>query len=150
MGPKAFYFLLTMLSWKDSVRYCGMIEGSVTAKSLCKKIKKGRRLSVKEVNLVEKFGSRMYEFIGDQSREVNIMGVEFPVIPYPELLIQSDKAEIVRRGSWLVDTVSERCVAKVKQCGGSAVIFPNPVILVNDLANLLLCLSSSSPCYSSE
>ena len=139
-----------MLSWKDSVRYCGMIEGSVTAKRLCKKIKKGRRLSVKEVNLVEKFGSRMYEFIGDQSREVNIMGVEFPVIPYPELLIQSDRAEIVRRGSWLVDTVSERCVAKVKQCGGSAVIFPNPVILVNDLANLLLCLSSSSPCYSSE
>lgn len=137
-----------MLSWEDSVRYCGMIEGSVTAKRLCKKIKKGRRLSLREVSLVERFGRRMYEFIGDQRREVKITGVQFPLIPDPELLIQSDRAEIVKRGSWLVDTVSERCVGKLTESGESAMIFPNPVILVNDLANLL-CSSSSSPCYSS-
>lgn len=137
-----------MLSWEDSVRYCGMIEGSVTAKRLCKKIKKGRRLSLRVVSLVERFGRRMYEFIGDQRREVKITGVQFRLIPAPELLIQSDRAEIVKRGSWLVDTVSERCVGKLTESGESAMVFPNPVILVNDLANLL-CSSSSSPCYSS-
>ena len=134
------------LSWSESVRYCGMIRNSATAASLYKKAKKGRRMSQTEMRLLESLAMRMADTVGREELTVRVdrEKMDSTVISLaPELLIQGDAATFVVRGRWLVDTVTERCVGRWGDDGGSLTLFPNPVALVGDIARVVGRVSGS-------
>jgi hypothetical protein len=117
-----------------------MIRNSTTAAGLYKKAKKGRRMSQAEIRLLESLAMRMANTVGREELVVKVdrEKMDGTVIPLtPELLIQGDTATLVVRGRWLVDTVTERCVGRWGDDGGSLTLFPNPVALVGDIARVM-------------
>ena len=127
----------TTLSWVETLRYCGMCRRSETAQALYRKAKRGRRLSTKEISLIEYYAGRMLETVGRDPLELDIspsrldnVSIDLP----PETVLQGDRARIVRRGKWLTDEVTD-CV--VGRCEETLTLYPNPVILVNDLVRAL-------------
>lgn len=121
-----------------------MCKGSVIAQNLYRKAKTGRRLSPKEVMLVRQYASRMRETVGEDNIKVVLPSDILPgtqiTVP-PELLLHGDRAILVMKGTWLADTVSGLVVGKLTH--GTLTLFPNSVILVNDLARLLRCLKTN-------
>jgi len=127
----------TLLSWSETLRYCGMCRRSDTAQALYRKAKRGRRLSTKEVNLIQYYAGRMLETVGRDPLELDIdpdrldnVSIDLP----PETVLQGDRARIVKRGKWLTDEVTDCVVGK---CERTVTLVPNPVVLVNDLVRAL-------------
>ena len=117
-----------------------MCRGSVTAQNLYRKAKTGRRLSPKEIEMVERFAGRMRDLVGDENIEVRVPAGVFAkqaVLIPPELLLHGSRAELTLKGTWLADTVTETVVGKYVTGPDTLTLFPNPVILVTDLARVL-------------
>lgn len=106
----------------------------MVAQGLYDKARRGRKLSQKEIRLIEGYAERMVGLVGTDSVEVevNVGELKNLAIHLPqELLLQTDSAEIVKKGEWLVDTITGCVVGK---CGRTLTLVPNPIVLVNDLA----------------
>lgn len=78
--------------------------------------------------------------VGDDNIEVwvpvdALAGKSVPVPP--ELLLHGHRAVLVLRGLWLADSVTGTVVGKYVSGPDTLTLFPNSVILVNDLARLL-------------
>lgn len=131
---------MSTLSWSQCLRYCSMCRGSVTAQNLYRKAKTGRRLSPAEIRMVERFAVWMKDLVGDGNVEVRLpygtLARTRVPIP-PELLLHGSRAELTLKGPWLADAVTETVVGKYVDGPETLTLFPNPVILVNDLARLL-------------
>jgi hypothetical protein len=117
-----------------------MCRGSVTAQILYRKAKAGRRLTPMEVMAMEGFATRMRELVGEENKEVGLSaetlsGARIPIPP--ELVLHGDRAVITLKGRWLADTVSGGVVGRYADSSDTLTLFPNPVILVNDLARML-------------
>jgi len=130
----------TTLPWSQCLRYCSMCRGSVTAQILYRKAKAGRRLTPMEVMAMEGFATRMRELVGEENKEVGLSaetlsGARIPIPP--ELVLHGDRAVITLKGRWLADTVSGGVVGRYADSSDTLTLFPNPVILVNDLARML-------------
>lgn len=130
----------TTLPWSQCLRYCSMCKGSVTAQSLYRKAKAGRRLTPVELVSMERFAIRMRDLVGTQPVDVKVSagllaGSRIPIPP--ELVLHGDRAVITLRGVWLADMVSGRAVGKYANGPDTVTLFPNPVILVTDLARVL-------------
>lgn len=130
----------TILPWSQCLRYCSMCRGSVTAQILYRKAKTGQRLSSREILLVEKFATRMRDLVGEENMEVGLSaetlsGARVPIPP--ELLLHGDRAVITLKGVWLVDTVTGSVVGRYADGPDTLTLFPNPVVLVNDLSRVL-------------
>lgn len=130
----------TTLPWSQCLRYCSMCRGSVTAQILYRKAKTGQRLSSREIVLVEKFATRMSGLVGEENMEVGLSaetlsGARVPIPP--ELLLHGDRAVITLRGVWLADTVTGSVVGRYVDGPDTMTLFPNPVMLVTDLARVL-------------
>lgn len=127
-----------LLTWSESVRYCGMCLSSPVAVNLARKAKKNRRLSQYEMQAIERFANEMVKVVGTKSVVVKAKREKFKQIKLPEeLLVNGDSAELIARGKWLVDTVTERCVGKWDDGGELLTVFPNPVVLVTDAARMV-------------
>lgn len=89
---------------------------------------------------MERFAIRMRELVGTHTLEVSIpllvLAGSRVSIP-PELVLHGDRAVITLRGVWLADMVSGRAVGKYADGPDTLTLFPNPVVLVNDLARVL-------------
>lgn len=112
----------------------------MTAQILYRKAKTGQRLSSREIVLVEKFATRMRDLVGEENMEVGLSaetlsGARIPIPP--ELLLHGDRAVITLRGRWLADTVSGGVVGKYADGSDTLTLFPNSVVMVNDLARVL-------------
>lgn len=130
----------TTSPWSQCLRYCSMCRGSVTAQILYRKAKTGQRLSSREIVLVEKFATRMRDLVGEENMEVGLSaetlsGARVPIPP--ELLLHGDRAVITLRGVWLADTVTGSVVGRYVDGPDTLTLFPNPVMLVTDLARVL-------------
>lgn len=130
----------TTLPWSQCLRYCSMCKGSVTAQSLYRKAKAGRRLTPVELVSMERFAIRMRDLVGTQPVDVKVSagllaGSRIPIPP--ELVLHGDRAVITLKGVWLADMVSGRAVGKYANGPDTVTLFPNPVILVTDLARVL-------------
>ncbi len=117
-----------------------MCKGSVTAQNLYRRAKAGRRLSEKEIELIECYAKRMREVVGEDNREVEVpakvlAGTLVPIPP--ELLLHGCRAVLTLRSAWLADTVTGSVVGKYVSGPDTLTLFPNPVVLVNDLARML-------------
>ena len=117
-----------------------MCRGSVTAQKLYRKAKAGRKLTSAEVVAIEGFAIRMRELVGTQAVNVKVSagllaGSRIPIPP--ELVLHGDRAVITLRGLWLADTVSGGVVGRYADGTDTLTLFPNPVVLVNDLARVL-------------
>lgn len=127
---------MTALSWRDTVRYCGMLKSSSLAQSLAAKAKKkDRNLTIKEIQLVEKFARVVEKEIGTESRTVSMprsTGLDLP----PELLLYADQCKVVVRGKWLIDQYSEAVLGRVD--GDLVTLYPNHLVHVTDLAREML------------
>jgi len=87
---------------------------------------------------IERFANEMVKVVGTKSVVVKAKREKFKQIKLPEeLLVNGDSAELIARGKWLVDTVTERCVGKWDDGGELLTVFPNPVVLVTDAARLV-------------
>jgi len=129
-----------MVSWPETLRYCSMCRGSVTAQNLYRKAKRGRRLTRGEMAAVEGFATRMRELVGTRTVDVEVPAgllakTRIPIPP--ELVLHGERAVITLRGRWLADTVSGGVVGKYADGSDTLTLFPNPVVLVNDLARML-------------
>jgi hypothetical protein len=89
---------------------------------------------------MERFAVRMRDLVGTQPVDVKVSAgllagsrVSIP----PELVLHGDRAVITLRGVWLADMVSGRAVGKYADGPDTLTLFPNPVVLVNDLARVL-------------
>ena len=124
------------LSWRDTIRYCGMLKSSSLAQSLAAKAKrKNRNLTSREIQLIEKFAGTVKKEIGTESRIVSMprsMGFDLP----PELLLYADRCRVVVKGKWLVDQYSEAVMGKIK--GDTVILYPNHLVHVADLAREML------------
>ena len=130
----------TTIPWSQCLRYCSMCRGSATAQNLYRKAKGGRRLTAAEVETMEGFAVRMRDLVGTHTREVSIplrvlAGARVPIPP--ELVLHGDRAVITLKGVWLADTVSGGVVGKYANGPDTLTLFPNPVVLVTDLARVL-------------
>ena len=117
-----------------------MCRGSVTAQNLYRKAKEGRRLTPTEVVVMEGFAKRMLELVGTRTIEVSIPPgtlAEARISVPPELVLHGERAVITLRGRWLADTVSGGVVGKYADGSDTLTLFPNPVVLVNDLARVV-------------
>lgn len=127
---------MTALSWRDTVRYCGMLKSSSLAQSLAAKAKKkDRNLTIKEIQLIEKFARVVEKEIGTESRTVSMprsMGLDLP----SELLLYADQCKVVVRGKWLIDQYSEAVLGRVD--GDLVTLYPNHLVHVADLAREML------------
>jgi hypothetical protein len=119
-----------------------MCRRSDTAQALYRKAKRGRKLSGKEIRLIEYYAGRMVETVGREPIELDIdparldnMSIDLQ----PETVLQGDRARIVRRGKWLTDEVTDCVVGK---CERTVTLVPNPVVLVNDLARVVYSVVS--------
>jgi len=117
-----------------------MCRGSVTAQKLYRKAKAGRKLTSAEVVAIEGFAIRMRELVGTQAVNVKVSagllaGSRIPIPP--ELVLHGDRAVITLRGLWLADTVSGVVVGRYVDGPDTLTLFPNPVVLINDLARVL-------------
>jgi hypothetical protein len=129
-----------MFSWPETLRYCSMCRGSVTAQTLYRKAKGGRRLTRAEIEAVERFAKRMRELVGTHTVDVAVPAglLAKTLIPIPpELVLHGERAVITLRGRWLADTVSGRVVGEYADGSNTLTLFPNPVVMVNDLARVL-------------
>lgn len=128
------------IPWSQCLRYCSMCRGSATAQNLYRKAKEGRKLTETELVSMERFAIRMRELVGTHTLEVSIpllvLAGSRVSIP-PELVLHGDRAVITLRGVWLADMVSGRAVGKYADGPDTLTLFPNPVVLVNDLARVL-------------
>lgn len=100
----------------------------------------GRRLSRKEIVLMENFAVRMRDLVGDGNVEVRVPldSLARTRVPIPpELLLHGSRAELVVKGVWLADTVTGTVVGKYADGPDTLTLFPNSVILVTDLARVL-------------
>lgn len=93
-----------------------------------------------EVMAMEGFATRMRELVGEENKEVGLSaetlsGARIPIPP--ELVLHGDRAVITLKGRWLADTVSGGVVGRYADSSDTLTLFPNPVILVNDLARML-------------
>jgi hypothetical protein len=114
-----------------------MCRRSDTAQALYRKAKGGRRLSVKEVKLIDYYAKRMVETVGLDPLELDINPDRLDNVSIdlqPETILQGDRARIVKRGKWLTDEVTD-CV--VGRCEQTVTLYPNSVVLVNDLVRAL-------------
>lgn len=89
---------------------------------------------------MEGFAVRMRDLVGTHTREVSIplrvlAGARVPIPP--ELVLHGDRAVITLKGVWLADTVSGGVVGKYANGPDTLTLFPNPVVLVTDLARVL-------------
>lgn len=89
---------------------------------------------------MEGFAVRMRDLVGTHTRGVSIpswvlAGSRVPIPP--ELVLHGDRAVITLRGLWLADTVTGSVVGRYVDGPDTLTLFPNPVILVNDLARVL-------------
>jgi hypothetical protein len=130
----------TTLPWSQCLRYCSMCKGSVTAQSLYRKAKEGRRLTPAEAVAIGGFATRMRELVGTQVVEVAVSagvlaGARIPIPP--ELVLHGDRAVIILKGMWLADTVTGSVVGRYVDGPDTLTLFPNPVVLVNDLSRVL-------------
>ena len=112
----------------------------MTAQKLYRKAKAGRKLTSDEVVEIERFAIRMRELVGTHTLVVSIplrvlAGSRIPIPP--ELVLHGDRAVITLRGLWLADTVSGGVVGRYADGTDTLTLFPNPVVLVNDLARVL-------------
>ena len=112
----------------------------MTAQELYRKAKAGRKLTSAEVVAIEGFAIRMRELVGTQAVNVKVSagllaGSRIPIPP--ELVLHGDRAVITLRGLWLADTVSGGVVGRYVDGPDTLTLFPNPVVLVNDLARVL-------------
>lgn len=127
---------MTALSWRDTVRYCGMLKSSSLAQSLAAKAKKkDRNLTIKEIQLIEKFARVVEKEIGTESRTVSMprsTGLDLP----PELLLYADQCKVVVRGKWLIDQYSEAVLGRVDE--DLVTLYPNHLVHVADLAREML------------
>ena len=127
---------MTSLSWRDTIRYCGMLKSSSLAQSLAAKAKKkDRNLTIKEIQLIEKFARVVEKEIGTESRTVSMprsMGLDLP----PELLLYADQCKVVVKGKWLIDQYSEAVLGRVD--GDLVTLYPNHLVHVADLAREML------------
>ena len=127
---------MTSLSWRDTIRYCGMLKSSSLAQSLAAKAKKkDRNLTIKEIQLIEKFARVVEKEIGTESRTVSMprsTGLDLP----PELLLYADQCKVVVRGKWLIDQYSEAVLGRVD--GDLVTLYPNHLVHVADLAREML------------
>jgi len=127
---------MTTLSWRDTIRYCGMLKSSSLAQSLAAKAKKkDRNLTIKEIQLIEKFARVVEKEIGTESRTVSMprsTGLDLP----PELLLYADQCKVVVRGKWLIDQYSEAVLGRVD--GDLVTLYPNHLVHVADLAREML------------
>lgn len=126
--------------WSESVRLCGMLTDCKTAQSLCKKAKKGRRMTQREIELLLRYADQAKDVIGSFHATFTIdqgsldqLGLEVP----KKLLLNGLEARIVKRGNWLVDESTSRCVGKLECEGSKLKLFPNPVVRPEHLARLL-------------
>ena len=128
---------MSHLSWSDSIRYCGMCRGSCTAQTLVLKAKRGMKLSSEEIAAVESYAEKMLRVVGTENKVVDRDPEDLSDLRLdlePELVLHGDRARIVKRGRWLADEVTGCVVGK---CERDVTLFPNPVVLVNDLARVL-------------
>ena len=112
----------------------------MTAQKLYRKAKAERKLTSAEVVAIEGFAIRMRELVGTQAVNVKVSagllaGSRIPIPP--ELVLHGDRAVITPRGLWLADTVSGGVVGRYADGTDTLTLFPNPVVLVNDLARVL-------------
>jgi hypothetical protein len=89
---------------------------------------------------VEGFATRMRELVGTRTVDVEVPAgllakTRIPIPP--ELVLHGERAVITLRGRWLADTVSGGVVGKYADGSDTLTLFPNPVVLVNDLARML-------------
>ena len=127
----------TTFSWSETLRYCGMCRRSDTAQALYRKVKKGRRLSRKEISLIEYYAGKMVDLVGTESLELNINPSRLENVSIdlqPEVVLNGDRARIVKRGRWLTDEVTDCVVGK---CEETVTLYPNSVVLFNDLVRAL-------------
>jgi hypothetical protein len=89
---------------------------------------------------VEGFATRMRELVGTHTIDVAVpagLSAKTRIPVPPELVLHGDRAVITLRGKWLADTVSGGVVGKYADGSDTLTLFPNPVVLVNDLARLV-------------
>lgn len=124
------------MNWSDKVRYCSMCLRSPIAQDLSKRAKLGRKLTPKEVTTIERYSDLMVNLVGTENKTVQvnspIVEIELP----PELILNGDNALITERSGWLIDKVTERVIGKFEP-NNRLTIYPNPVILINDLVRIL-------------
>lgn len=127
---------MTALSWRDTIRYCGMLKDSDLAQSLAAKAKKkNRNLTSREIQLIEKFAEVVEKEVGTEDRTVpkpRSMELDLP----PELLLYADRCRVVVKGKWLVDQYSEAVLGRVD--GDLVTLYPNYLVHVTDLAREML------------
>jgi len=127
---------MTALSWRDTIRYCGMLKHSDLAQSLAAKAKKkNRNLTSREIQLIEKFAEVVEKEVGTEDRTVpkpRSMELDLP----PELLLYADRCRVVVKGKWLVDQYSEAVLGRVD--GDLVTLYPNYLVHVTDLAREML------------
>jgi hypothetical protein len=126
------------LSWRDTVRYCAMCKSSALAQSLAVKAKKGRRLTSKEIGLIENFAKAMVKTVGLENKTIEGFGEpgSFSLSLRPELLLYGDRAKVIFRKNWLVDEHTDTVLGKVEN--ESLTLYPNFLIHVTDLAREVL------------
>ncbi len=127
------------LTWPESIRYCSMCLGSPVAVNLARKAKVNGKLSQREIQAIKKFANNMVRVIGKENVVIKTQRKKFEQVELPEeLLINNDRSELIARGKWLVDSVTDRCVGKWDDSGELLTVFPNPVALVRDIARIVI------------
>lgn len=126
------------LTWRETIRFCGMRKDSYLAQYLSKKAKSKAKLTQKEINAIEKFAQSFVSITGNTNKCMKIdvdriTGFQVP----PELLLNGEKATVTSRNGWLVDAETSTVLGRVGPGCGTVTLYPNHLVLVNDLARLL-------------
>jgi hypothetical protein len=111
-----------------------MLKSSNLAQNLAAKAKK-RRLTNKEICLIEKFAKSVEKAVGTEHKvvpELRSVGFDLP----PELLIYGDRCRPVVRGKWLVDQYSGAVLGRIES--DKVTLYPNHLVHVVDLAREVL------------
>lgn len=126
------------MNWSDKVRYCSMCLRSPAAQDLSKRAKQGRKLTQKEITVLERYSDLMVRLVGTENKVIMVKSIITDMKLPPELILNGDYAVLTERSGWLVDRVTEQVIGKFVSTD-KLEIYPNPIILINDLVRILKC-----------
>lgn len=126
------------LTWKETIRFCGMRKDSPLAQHLSKKAKSQAKLTQKEIDAIEGFAQSFVGITGNTNKCVKVDVAKITGVPVPpELLLTGERATVTSRNGWLVDAETSTVLGRVGPGCDTVTLYPNHLVLVNDLARLL-------------
>lgn len=104
------------------------------ARDLCERVRKRRRLTTRQINLLYKIAEGVQAQVGTREAVIPFDGSSLPLSVSSAFL--SEEVSLDRRGDWLVDTETDTVVGRW-EAPGLLRVWPNGSVLVSELESVL-------------